>query len=454
MKLKFDTHGNDKQKEACRYWTDNTTFDITYGGSKGSGKSYLGCSLTFGDGFIYPETHYFIARNKLNDLRKYTLPSIYEVFGIWGIGSQYYRFDGKDNFFQLYNGSKVFLIEAAYMPSDQDFQRFGSMQMTRGWIEEAGEVHVKAKTNLAATIGRWKNDVYSLPGKILQTCNPTKNYLYRDHYKPWKEKRLEPWKKFIQALPSDNKRLPPGYLENLERILTKNDKERLLKGNWEYDGDPNTLCEYENICNIFTNAFVIGTGKRYITADVARFGKDSTTIRVWDGWKVIKRVSKSKLSVPEVAELIRAIANEFSVTMSNTIVDEGGVGGGVVDLLKCVGFIANSRPLETKEYDAQGKEIKHNYDMLKSQCGFKLAKKINANEVYEPCTPDVQEILIEELEQLKQKSVDSDMKLGLMTKDDIKALIGRSPDDLDTYIMRAYFDIQPPSRGPILQAYR
>ena len=59
--LIFDTRGNEKQKEVCRYWSDEVTTDILYGGSKGSGKSYLGCSLIFGDALTYPNTFYFIA---------------------------------------------------------------------------------------------------------------------------------------------------------------------------------------------------------------------------------------------------------------------------------------------------------------------------------------------------------------------------------------------------------
>lgn len=439
MIIQFDTNKNEKQKEAASYWIDETTFDILYGGSKGSGKSYLGCSLIFGDAFIYPGTHYFIARKKLNDLRKYTIPSIYEVFAAWCITENHFRFDGKDNFFELHNGSKVFLIEASYMPSDPDYQRFGSMQMTRGWIEEAGEISVKAKNNLAASIGRWKNDLYKLKAKLLQTCNPSKNYLYRDYYKKFKDGSLELWKKFIQALPGDNKKLAEGYLDNLRRILSKNEKERLLNGNWEFDDDPATLCDYDAICNIFTNEFVSG-GDRYITADIARMGKDSTIAKVWEGWRVIKRVEKKKLKIPESAALVRELATEFGVGMRNTIVDEGGVGGGVVDLLACIGFVSNAKPLPTGEYDANGVEIKDNFDMLKSQCGFKLADKINAGEVYERAPGEIQERIIEQLEQLKQKAVDSDLKKGLMPKDEIISNIGYSPDDLDNYIMRAYFE--------------
>jgi len=179
MKLIFDTHGNIKQKEVCRYWIDSSTSDIVYGGSKGSGKSYLGASLIFGDALIYPETHYFIARKKLNDLRKFTIPTIHEVLKNWGVSQNYYKYNGQDNYYQLYNGSKVFLLEAKYLPSDPQYMRFGSMQMTRGMIEEAGEFEKDAKENLEASIGRWKNDEFGLIGKLLQTCNPSKNYLYR-----------------------------------------------------------------------------------------------------------------------------------------------------------------------------------------------------------------------------------------------------------------------------------
>ena len=39
MNLIFDTKGNEKQKLCAKYWIDNETSDIVYGGSKGSGKT-------------------------------------------------------------------------------------------------------------------------------------------------------------------------------------------------------------------------------------------------------------------------------------------------------------------------------------------------------------------------------------------------------------------------------
>src|ERR1044072_2725906 len=152
-----------KQLQCCIDWADPTATDVVYGGAKGGAKSFTGCKLIFHDALTYPGTHYFIARKKLNDIIKYTMPSIQECFDDWGISlTKYAKFNGQYNFFECYNGSKVFLIEAAYLPSDEEYQRFGSMQMTRGWIEEAGEIAEKAKNMLHASIGRWKNDVYGL----------------------------------------------------------------------------------------------------------------------------------------------------------------------------------------------------------------------------------------------------------------------------------------------------
>ena len=439
MTVTFDTHGNIKQKQAAMAWVDNNTTDILYGGGKGGGKTYLGVSLIFGDALLYPGTHYFIARKELNDLRRFTIPSIYEVFNDLGLDPNLYlQWHGQDNFFELPNGSKVFLLAAKYLPGDPLYQRFGSMQMTRGWIEEAGEFSPLAKSNLQASIGRWKNDTYGLPPKLLQTCNPSKNYLYIDYYKPYKAGSLDHWKKFIQALPQDNKKLPAGYVENLKRTLSKNEKLRLIDGNWEYDDDPSALMNYDAIISIFTNTHVQPSGKRFMSVDVARFGSDKTKIRVWDGFKVVAKRVYEKKSTSEIAIEIKKLQGEYQVPPSNTVIDEDGIGGGVIDNFPrntVKGFIANSSPINPKPNE--------NYENLKSQCAYLLAEKVNNNEIYEQETePDEQELLIEDLEQIKEKNTDSQGKRGIIPKDKVKEVLGRSPDDGDTYIMRMIFEVK------------
>lgn len=277
MEIVFKTK-NPRQLEAARYWSDFLTHMILYGGAKGGGKSFLGCSLIFADALIYPETHYFIARKELTDLRKFTIPSIHEVFANWGLKiDDYATFNGQDNCFNLYNKSKVFLIACKEEPSDPMFERFGSMQMTRGWIEEAGEVAEAAKDNLWLSVGRWKNEQYSLEKKLLMTANPKKGWMKRDFIDPWKQNLLPATRKFIPALVTDNKYLPESYVQTLAGIKDNATRERLFHGNWDYDEDQNALVTYDAISDAFAT-YPVKDNQKYLIVDVARFGKDSTTL--------------------------------------------------------------------------------------------------------------------------------------------------------------------------------
>lgn len=441
----FDTRGNDKQKECARAWLDPAVFEILYGGAKYGAKSNTGCNLIVGDAMIYPNTRYFIARDSLTDLRRYTIPSIYEVFELWNLQpDKYLKYNGQDNFFQLYNKSVIEFVDASYSPSDPDFHRFGSRQYTRGWCEEIGDMHRGAITNLSLTVGRWKNRDYNLAKKLLLTCNPHKGYGYQEFYKPFKAGTLPPDRRFISALPSDNKAGDPEYIKSLLNLKNKNERERLAFGNWEYDDDPAALIDYEKIIDIFTNKHV-PEGDRYISSDIARLGGDKIVIIEWNGWRgKVSYYTKQTLDVT-TTYIQTAMSRNITGNM-NTIIDSDGMGGGPVDMLKVKGFTNNASPLPAPggERDSKGNPVKENFDNLKSQCYFRLAEIINKNELYLECESEqVKQWIIEELEQVKQKMLDSDMKKGVIPKDKVKEALGRSPDFADAIMMRVFFELSP-----------
>jgi len=146
-------------------------------------------------------------------------------------------------------------------------------------------------------------------------------------------------------------------------------------------------------------------------------------------------VSKTTELKVKIIELQR----KYKIPNKQVIVDQDGVGGGVMDNLNCKGFTNNSKALPV---DGE----KENYDNLKSQCGFGLAKKINSNEITIKVNLDnrVKESIIAELEVLKRQD---DITLKLITKDDMKKLIGHSPDYLDAMLMRYYFELKPNLKG-------
>lgn len=430
----FNTNGNDKQEEVAKYWIDKTTTDIGYGGSKGSGKSYLGAQLIFGDALIYAGTHYFIARKELNDLRKYTIPTIEEVFNHWGLDSRYYKYNGQDNYFTLYNGSKVFLLEAAYKPTDPDYARFGSMQMTRGWYEEAGEGHSKAKAMLQATLGRWKNELYGLTPKMLLTLNPAKNFVYEDYYLAKKQNRLPEHRRFVQALPTDNKMLPKSYVEGLLQILDYKDAQRLVYGIWEYDDNPYTLYGYDDICNLFTNSFIKPTNKRCMTADIAYMGADIFVIMIWEGFVVEKVIAIDKIDETAIGTKLKELAEQYHVPYSNIVYDADGLrkftANSLSKLTAAKPFVNNSAPLKDK-----------NFKNLKTECAFALKEALEKGLIY-IADLEFKKQIISDLEQICRLPADDEMKIKLEPKKKFKERTGRSPDFFDALLMRFLLELK------------
>lgn len=232
------------------------------------------------------------------------------------------------------------------------------------------------------------------------------------------------------------------------RTLSASEKERLIFGNWEYDDDPATLIEYEKILDIWQNKHVLRLSRHYITCDVVRYGRDSSKVCVWDGWRVVDYKTYRGLSVPEVSQKVWQAMTQYRVPASQVVVDDDGVGGGVTDMVGAKGFINNSRPMEEKV--PQGSMQIPNYENLRSQCYFRLADRImNAGLYVEPGVMNETEIeeLIEELEQVKQQNMDAVGKKGIVPKDLIKKMISRSPDNSDVFMMREYFELTKPPTG-------
>ena len=434
--IEFNTHGNDKQFQVAKYWLDPEVNDIGYGGSKGSAKSYTGASLIFGDALTYPDTHYFIARKKLNDLRKFTQPTIEEVLTDWGLDERYYNFNGQDNFYTLYNGSKVFLLEAAHQPGDEEYERFGSIQMTRGWIEEAGELHPKAKAMLQATIGRWKNDLYNLPGKLLVTLNPSKNFVYEDYYLANKENRLPDYRKFVQALPTDNKKLPKNYIRDLMRALKNDEKsiKRLVYGDWEYDDNPYSLYEYDHICNLYTNSHVKPSGPRYLSADIAYMGADIFVITIWHGFVVEKVIAIDKIDETAIGSKLKELAEQYKIPYSNVVYDADGLrkftANSLSRLEAAKPFINNAKPLKDQQYKN-----------LKTECAFLLLAALKNSTIFIADLAFKKQIM-SDLEGICREPTDDEGKIKLESKKKFKERTGRSPDYFDSLLMRFIFELK------------
>ena len=435
-----------KQHRAYEILKDDTTKFLLFGGGAGGGKSWLGCEWILTMCYLYPGSKWFMARRELKRLMATSYITWKKVCKHHNIPASDWVLNGQYNYIEFVSGtakgSRIDLIDVENKPSDADFERFGSLEYTGGWIEEAGEVEFKAFDILKSRVGRHLNNELNIKPKILLTCNPNKGWLYRVFYKPDKDGTLPEAYKFLKSLYTDNPYTSKQYGEQLSEITDTNTRMRLMNGDWEYDDDPATLIAYDALQDMFTISVDYINMPKFLIADIARYGQDKTVIHIWEGLALIKRYEWEKQGLDVTSNKIDEIIQAERIPRKNVMIDEDGVGGGVVDNLRGVkGFMANRTPIESK-----GLEPKQNYANLKTQCSYVLAEYINNRQLQVKIDDiHVQNKMIEECEQIKAKDLDKDGKLQIVPKDKIKEIIGRSPDDSDSLMMRMAFELDPPT---------
>ena len=421
-----------KQTAAIDFLEDAHTNVILYGGGAGGGKSMLGAYWVLKQCLKYPATRYVIGRSRLKNLKETTLRSLFEVCEMQGLTANVdYTYNETKSVITIHQTkSEIILKDLFHYPSDPNFDSLGSMNITGAFIDEATEITPMA-FNVIQSRMRYKLDENKLIPKLLMTCNPSKGWIYSEFYKKHKEGTMDDNKKFVQSLVTDNPHISKHYIKQLQQLDVLNQK-RLLFGDWEYSDEDTQLFSIDALNDMFTNNFVSSVGGKFISVDVARYGRDQSVICLWHGWRIEQIKTLDKNSIDELATIVDQMAKDNNIQRSNIVADSDGVGGGFVDILKgCKSFVNNSKAMDNE-----------NFKNLKTQCYYKFAQKVMNGQVFINIQDKaLQQKIIMEFEMVKQHDVDKDNKLMITPKDKIKQLLGRSPDIADAIIMRYYFEL-------------
>lgn len=430
------------QKKALEVLTSNKYKEVLYGGAAGGAKSWTGCSWLLFMCINYPGTRWFVARNELKDIVDSVLVTWKKVCREYGFKN--WKFNQVKNYIECGNGSFINFIELKYKPSDPQYEDIGSTEYTGGWCEEVSEQNETGVNVISTRAGRHMNAEYGLKATILMTTNPKRNWVKSRFYDQWKRGTLRDNLFYLPALVTDNPFIPSEYVENLRELSNKDKSlyERLFKGNWDYEDNPNALCDYEMIEMIFQNNHVPKDQTKYITADVARMGSDIARILVWDGWRVIEVQSFEVSKTTQISFAINLFRVKYQIPPNRVMIDSDGVGGGVMDEIPgSQGFINGGKPI--KEDGDMPK-----YRNLQVQCLYHLAEQINKGLIFidaDKCglSETEKEEIREELFQIQSKLGEDYTKLDCKPKSEIKVDIGRSPDWRDAILMRVYFKLRP-----------
>ena len=248
----------------------------------------------------------------------------------------------------------------------------------------------------------------------------------------------------------DNPYIPPQEIEKARQELDATTYQQEILA--EYVENAGALFKYTALIDMFSNT-ITKDGEKYLTVDIADDGSDKGEFAFWDGLELYRIEQFERLNTEGYISQIREYAADQRVPYSNIAVDAIGVGAGVASsslLDGIIGYKSSQHAMRTDIDPVRLPNVHYtntiplttDYKNLRSQCVFTLASLVNNHEI--ACRiSDVRlkEHIIEELA-LYQDISTGDGKRMATQKEDIRAMLGRSPDLSDTLIMRQYFTLR------------
>ena len=320
---------------------------------------------------------------------------------------------------------------------------------------------------------------HGLTWRVLCCFNPDKTWIYNFFYRRFKDKQLPSNCAFIPALPKDNPYLSKAYIQWLYS-MSEVHKQRLLYWNFEYDDTPGRLFSYDKLMERFDRPTVAEEIQEDIAenpmlwemikqkwylpefwyhyrlvVDPAREWKDLAVIAVCDHFSLEEIWVYWKSTQDELEGKCRELMYKYWIDKSDVLVDEGWVWGWLKDRLRCKWFIAHASAIQPKPSRRRKPEDNVTYYRLRDQCYHILSQNVDkiaismdkVHIVNSKLTPEqLKRRIIEDTDCIVQINIDVDAPFRVISKQDLKKKIGRSPDLWDTIMMLMYFNIRKPRR--------
>ena len=218
----------------------------------------------------------------------------------------------------------------------------------------------------------------------------------------------------------------------------------------EHIENAGALFSFNGLIDAFSNT-IDKTTDKYLIVDIAGDGSDKTKFSFWEGLEEYRRETFARMNENSIVDKIREYAASDKIPFSHIAVDAIGIGEFIPKnplLDGVVGYKGSYSPIKTDTdivrlpnvSTLKDMPLTTDYKNLRCQCIFTLAKMVNNHEIASRVTGKDKEHIIEELSNYQDASK-GDGKRFATAKEDVKAAIGRSPDDSDTWQMRMYFVI-------------
>lgn len=433
-------------------------------GAIGTSKTFAMAYLHINTAYQFPDCIIPVGRKDMSESQITTWPIYLEVLDLMGLefGLDYtIREATNDLRIKFANGS---IIQFIGMNKSRDRQ-WSKLKVTStmAGVDEVDDVDEDGYDTLYSRTGRRNRN--GAPRIMISCCNPNDAWTKRKIYLPWLKRigrrpdnmadeewdaiePLDPRKVVIEFDMEDSFLWVDGYYDRFQgRPLAW--RQRFLMNNWSYIDDENSLFKGRAMDTLTINR--LAKGQKFIGVDPNAGGNDRASIVLWEGdtlvdAEVYTTEQLQKLSLPEEREPMNygSILGRLTVRMmeregvgyTNVGGDVVGIGQGWLTYMltngyKVMQFRSGDAPIQTAK--EKEKNIKPPYFDLRSQMFGLWALDIDNARVYFYSDMPHLSALKKEL-QLHEGNASSKV-LRVTPKDELKKLLGASPDIADGAMM-------------------
>lgn len=190
-----------------------------------------------------------VARKTLKSLKGSTWNTIKKVCKEWGLKEGvHYKINNLDGILTFWNDSVIIMQEMVDLPSDPNFERFGSSEFTIAFIDEVSEISERAVEVLFSRL-RWRTAETFKTARMMMSTNPCitwvrSRFVQDDEGNPITCREGEAYVPF-SVFDNPDIQFVQTYVAALNKITDKATRERLLYGNWDFV-DSNIMAAYWN----------------------------------------------------------------------------------------------------------------------------------------------------------------------------------------------------------------
>lgn len=260
---------------------------------------------------------------------------------------------------------------------------------------------------------------------------------------------------FVEGRLEQNRKLMKSDPTYLARLANQDEEQqsRDLDGNWKFRSAGDDLIKMDDMITFYANSYRTGDGTLYATADVALQGGDNFVMWLWQGWHV-KDVYVCRNDSRTLVDTISTKLSEWGVEEGHFTYDYQGIGQLIEGFFpEAVGFVNQGAPIATCKAEEEG--VKKLYKDLKSQCTVLLYKKFRDGELsidnhlldltfdgHGYGKTPLREILMRERKCIRRTKDSEGRAFQIISKADMKKIIGHSPDFFESFIFRMLFTLQ------------